>query len=583
MTKQDYVALEGSHRDAPPDPRLCAAPPQEIIKVTVHLRGRGQQQLERRLASSAQAPANARRHLTRDEFAELHGARPADITAVRRFAAGHDLNVVAVYPERRTVELSGTVAAMNSAFGVDLGLHQAATGVYRGRSGSIQVPKDLAPALVAVLGFDTRPVASPHFRVSQGGQRVIRPSLGAPSGFNPRQVASLYKFPPGATGAGQCIALIELGGGFRPQDLKQYFEKVGVTSPPTVVAVPVDGTTNTPAGDLLKSPDGEVVLDIEVAGAVAPGAKIAVYFAPNTDRGFADAILAAVADQTNKPTVISISWGSAEDGWTAQGRAAMNQAFQAAAAVGVSVFAAAGDNGSSDAVQGKQAHVDFPAASSLVVGCGGTSVRATGGKITSETVWNDGADGGATGGGVSAITPVPSFQQSINPVSANPPGAHGRGVPDVAADADPVTGYRVLGDDTSTVVGGTSAVAPLWAALIALIQQQIGRSVAPLLPALYGAPTAFHDITQGNNGAYSAAAGWDACTGLGSPIGTALLTALGGTAPPASTAIGNGAKKKRAGMSATGRSVSAPGKGEIGAISGRSNASGKTAGTKASK
>jgi kumamolisin len=557
MTKQDYVALEGSHRDAPPDPRLCAAPPQEIIKVTVHLRGRGQQQLERNLARSAQAPTNAQRHLTRDEFAEQHGARPADINAVRKFAAGHDLNVVAVHPERRTVELSGTVAAMNSAFGVDLGLHQAATGVYRGRSGSIQVPKDLAPALVAVLGFDTRPVASPHFRVNQGGQRVIRPSLGAPSGFTPGQVASLYKFPPGATGAGQCIALIELGGGFRPQDLKQYFKKVGVTSPPTVVAVPVDGTTNAPAGDLLNSPDGEVVLDIEVAGAVAPGAKIAVYFAPNTDQGFANAVLAAVADKTHQPTVISISWGSAEENWTAQGRAAMNQAFESAAAVGISVFAAAGDNGSSDGVQDGLAHVDFPASSPSVVGCGGTSLKAAGGQIVSETVWNDGANGGATGGGVSAITAVPSFQQNINPVSVNPPGANGRGVPDVAGDADPETGYQILGDNTSTVIGGTSAVAPLWAALIALIQQQIGRSVAPLLPALYSAPTAFEDITQGSNGAYSAGPGWNACTGLGSPIGTALVAALGGTAPPASAPIGNGGKKKRAEKSATGRKTTA--------------------------
>jgi kumamolisin len=580
MANQDYVALEGSHRDAPPDSRIGPAPQQQVIKITVHLRDRGQQQLDRHLAQLAKAPANARQHLTRDEFAQQHGARPADIAAVRRFAAGHDLNVVAVYPERRTVELSGTVAAMSSAFGVELGLHQSATSVYRGRSGSIHAPKDLAPAIVAVLGFDTRPVARPHFRVSQGTQGGIRPAANASAGFTPGQIASLYQFPSKATGAGQCIALIELGGGFRPHDLQQYFSKVGVTSPPTVVAVPVDGTTNAPVGNL-NSADGEVVLDIEVAGAVAPGAKIAVYFAPNTDQGFANAVLAAVADQTNQPTVISISWGSAEDGWTAQGRDAMNQAFQSAAAVGISVFAAAGDNGSSDSVQDQLAHVDFPAASPLVVGCGGTSVRAAKGQITNETVWNDGANGGATGGGVSAISAVPPFQHSINPVSANPPGAPGRGVPDVAGDADPETGYRILGDDTSTVIGGTSAVAPLWAALIALVQQLSGRLVAPLLPALYGAPTAFHDITEGNNGAYSAGPGWDACTGLGSPIGTALVTALGGTAPPASTAAGNGAKKKRAGKGATGRRVSSPARGERGTDRGRKPASGKSVGAKA--
>jgi kumamolisin len=579
MAKEDYVALEGSHRDPPPAPQIGSAPEQEVIKVTVHLRDRAPQQLNRHLDTLAKTPPESRQHLTREEFAQQYGARPADIAAVRRFAANHNLNVVSVHPERRTVELSGTVAAMNDAFGVDLGLHRSSTGVYRGRSGSIHLPRDLAPAIVAVLGLDTRPAASPHFRVGQATAGSSRPRARHAATFAPSEVANLYEFPPGATGATQCIALIELGGGFRPEDLQQYFSQSGIT-PPTVVAVPVDGQTNAPVGDP-NSADGEVVLDIEVAGSVAPGAKIAVYFTPNTDRGFADAVLAAVHDQTNQPTVISISWGSSEDSWTAQGRAAMNQAFQAAAAIGVSVFAAAGDNGSSDAVQDQQAHVDFPAASSLVVGCGGTSVRAAGGQITSETVWNDGSKGGATGGGVSDIAQVPPFQQSIDPTSANPPNNHGRGVPDVAGNADPDTGYQVFVDGNSMVVGGTSAVAPLWAALIALIQQETGHSVAPLLPALYGATTAFHDITQGNNGAYSAGPGWDACTGLGSPIGTALLTALGGTAPPASATIGNGAKKKRAGKSANGHRVSAPGKGKSGTASGRRTASGNTAGTKA--
>jgi kumamolisin len=579
MANQDYVALQGSHRDPPPEPQIGSAPEQEVIQVTVHLRGRAPQQLDRQLAQLAKTPPESRQHLTREEFAQQYGARPADIAAVRRFAANHHLNVVSVHPERRTVELSGTVAAMSDAFGVDLRLHQSSTGVYRGRSGSIHVPRDLAPAIVAVLGLDTRPAARPHFRVGQATAGSFRPHAGTAATFAPSEVANLYEFPPGATGARQCIALIELGGGFRPDDLQQYFSHSGIT-PPTVVAVPVDGQTNAPVGDP-NSADGEVVLDIEVAGSVAPGAKIAVYFASNTDRGFADAVLAAVHDQTNQPTVISISWGSSEDSWTSQGRDAMNQAFQAAAAVGISVFAAAGDNGSSDGVQDQQAHVDFPAASPLAVGCGGTRLQAARSQITSETVWNDGANGGATGGGVSDIAQVPPFQQSINPISANPPNNPGRGVPDVAGNADPDTGYDVLVDGNSMVVGGTSAVAPLWAALIALIQQETGHSVAPLLPALYGASTTFHDITQGNNGAYSAGPGWDACTGLGSPVGTALLTALGGAAPPASAAIGNGAKKKRAGKSATGRRVSAPGSRESGTTSGRRTASGKTAGTKA--
>ena len=269
-----------------------------------------------------------------------------------------------------------------------------------------------------------------------------------------------------------------------------------------------------------------------MVGSVAPGATIVVYFAPNTNRGFANAVLAAVHDTQRKPSIISISWGTAEERWPLGARRLMNQSLQAAAAMGVSVFVAAGDSGSSDGVPGRRAHVDFPASSPFAVGCGGTHLRGTGGQIANETVWNDPGDG-ATGGGVSALFAVPAYQASINPTSANSTG-HGRGVPDVAGDASPLTGYNVLVDGAAGPIGGTSAVAPLWAALVARIQQQIGYSVAPILPALYATPQAFHDITVGSNGAYSAKRGWDACTGLGSPNGTALAAALG-SAPSAAT------------------------------------------------
>jgi kumamolisin len=194
----------------------------------------------------------------------------------------------------------------------------------------------------------------------------------------------------------------------------------------------------------------------------------------------------------------------------------------------VTVFAAAGDSGASDGLPGGCAHVDFPAADPLVVGCGGTLLQASANAITSETVWNDPGDG-ATGGGVSRKFPVPAYQASINPVNLNPPHRPGRGVPDVSGNASPVSGYQVLVDGQGMVIGGTSAVAPLWAAIVARLQQQLGHPVAPLHAAIYAAGNAFRDITVGNNGGYSALSGWDACTGLGSPNGTALLTALGGS------------------------------------------------------
>src|SRR5215510_14067560 len=220
--------------------------------------------------------------------------------------------------------------------------------------------------------------------------------------------------------------------------------------------------------------------------------------------------------------------------WTTHAAQAMqqfDQAFQTAAALGVTVCCAAGDNGSGDGASDGRAHVDFPASSPFTLACGGTKLTASGTTITSEVVWNEGADS-STGGGVSSTFPLPSYQSTAHvPPSANPGGGVGRGVPDVAGDADPATGYQVRVDGQTFVIGGTSAVAPLWAGLIALMNQHLRHSVGFLNPLLYGSLVGkgvFHDITSGNNGAYTARAGWDACTGWGTPDGTRLLNALGG-------------------------------------------------------
>ena len=233
--------------------------------------------------------------------------------------------------------------------------------------------------------------------------------------------------------------------------------------------------------------------------------------------------------------MISISWGGAESTWTAQAMTALDSAAQDAAALGVTICAASGDSGSSDGVSDGANHVDFPASSPHILGCGGTSLQSANGAIESETVWNDGTQGGATGGGYSAQFPLPSWQASDK---ITPPANLGRGVPDVTGDADPDTGYQVLVDGQSLVIGGTSAVAPLWSGLIALLNQKLGKPVGFLQPVLYGLPAsedAFHDITEGSNGAYSAGPGWDACSGLGSPDGMDLLTALGGESSASSS------------------------------------------------
>jgi kumamolisin len=514
------IALKGSERTPLSGSRaLGPADPSERVQVSVLLRRRARQDLDdrvRRLCAGDRSTG----HLAREEFARQFGADPADIATVKAFAASHGLSVIQEHAARRTVVLLGSVAQFQAAFGVQLQRFDHPRGAYRGRQGAIHLPQELDGVVEAVLGLDNRPQAQTHFRVRKPAN-IRAPSAAAPVAFTPIQLAALYGYPE-ATGQGECVGIIELGGGFTQADLQTYFAKLKVATP-TVTAVSVDNGQNTPTGDA-NGPDGEVMLDIEVIGAIAPQAKIAVYFAPNTDAGFLDAITTAVHDTTNKPSVISISWGSAESTWTSQSMTAMDAAFQAAATLGVTICVASGDNGSSDGVTDGGDHVDFPASSPYAVACGGTSLNASKTAITSEAVWNDGTDGGAGGGGVSTFFPVPTWQTGLQTTGTDGTTTtlSNRGVPDVAGDADPNTGYDVRIDGTDTVIGGTSAVAPLWSGLLARINQLAGKPVGLIQPLLYQNPQALRDITQGNNGDFSASTGWDACTGLGSPNGQAV-------------------------------------------------------------
>ncbi len=516
-------ALAGSERTvAPGARRVGPADPDGRLEVTVVLR---------RSVRSARPPTpdlrppvpGARRlPITRVEFARRFAADPEDLAAVRAFATAHGLRVLAERPERRTVHLEGPVRAFAPAFGTTLDRYDGPSGGYRGRTGTLRLPPSLDGRVVAVLGLDDRPPAAPHLRIRA-------PTAAGGTSYTPLQVGTAYTFPSGADGGGECIGLIELGGGYRPSDLKEYFQGLEVPLP-TVVAVSVDGATNAPTGSP-NGPDAEVALDIEVAGALAPAAAIAVYFAPNTDRGYLDALSAAIHDTVHRPSVVSVSWGGPESAWTGQARAAIDAVLEDAATLGVTVLSAAGDAGADDGGPGTGLGVDYPASNPLVVACGGTHLVISGALIEEEVVWNDLAtDGGATGGGVSVDYPRPTYQADAA-VPAAPNGYVGRGVPDVAGDADPMTGYRIRVDGTVGVFGGTSAVAPLWAALFARINQLLGAPVGFVNPHLYADAStgAFHDITAGGNGGYDAGPGWDACTGLGSPEGTALASVLRGT------------------------------------------------------
>ncbi len=524
------TVISGSERQPVRGARLIHnSHPDQTIEVSIRLRPKSEAK-HQELKSALEKPGFTQ--MSRADFENTHGADPADLNQVKKFAQEFGLKVQETGTEltRRTVVLSGTVANLQRAFNVELKEYSHPKGNFRGRVGAISVPSEYADIITGVFGLDNRPQAEPHFR--RLPQTPGIKAHTATASHDPNQVAQIYDYPAG-DGAGQCIGLIELGGGFQLDDLKTYFTSLNLKQP-QVISVSVDGGTNSP-GDP-NGPDGEVMLDIEVAGAIAPAAKIVVYFAPNTDRGFLDAITTAVHDSANQPSVISISWGGPESDWTTQAFTNFDEAFQAAGAMGVTVCVASGDNGSSDGVNDGNSHVDFPASSSFALGCGGTTLQASNEQIVNETVWNDQPNGGATGGGVSDFFPLPTWQDGFDVPAPSIQGG-GRGVPDVAGDADPNTGYNILVDGENAVIGGTSAVAPLWAGLVARINGQrisgqTGKTLGFLNPLIYAQAveaSGFHDVTEGNNGAFSAAVGWDACTGLGSPDGTQLLAALTGT------------------------------------------------------
>ncbi|WCK53294.1 S53 family peptidase [Aneurinibacillus sp. Ricciae_BoGa-3] len=517
------VHIPGSDRTVLPNARKSGpVDPNETMSVTVLLRR----------PSPKNTGTSPKRHLSPEQFVATYSVDPNELKKMQDFIQKHNLTIKEVNDAAGTMILTGTVASFNQAFGVELEKYEHPEFTYRGRTGHVYIPQELADIVEAVLGLDNRPQLKPKFQIFEEKDEFAVANKARLS-YTPPQITQVYNFPTDIDCSEQCIGIIELGGGYNQAEMQQYFSSLGIVQP-EIKDVSVDGAVNQPTGDP-NGADGEVVLDIEVAGSVSPGVKLAVYFAPNTDAGFLNAINKAVHDSVNKPTVISISWGNAESQWTNQAMQAMDRAFQDAAVVGVTICCASGDRGSADGVDDGRVHVDFPASSPFALACGGTHLEGSGSTIKQEVVWNDGPDS-STGGGVSEVFDLPDWQSRAHvSVSANLEHRKGRGVPDVAGDADPATGYRILVDGKQAVFGGTSAVAPLWAGLLTLINAQLGRPVGFVNPMLYNLPVrgnVFRDIKRGNNEstrqseAYLAHPGWDPCTGLGSPDGVKLTDAL---------------------------------------------------------
>jgi kumamolisin len=528
-----YVPLPGSTRTLLPNSRPAGPiDPSEVASVTVRLRSAGDpESLVKKAYELAERPMTDRTYLTHEQFEAQYGATQSDLDKIEHFAQQHDLTVVHRSAEERSVVLTGKLGDLLSAFHADVQIYHHANGSYRGRKGDISLPAGLSDVVTGVFGFDTRPK-----RRATRKRSLATQGPNSNNGVAATEFATRYNFPANSDGSGQTVAIIELGGGYRSSDLKIFFQEIGLPMP-NVSSVSVDHAGNSPSTP--DSADGEVMLDIEVAGAVAPKANFTVYFAPNNgDKGFLDAISAAVHDAERKPSVISISWGGPEVSTDQQAVDAYHQLFAAAGAMGITVCVASGDHGTADLSASDwdgKIHVDHPASDDLVLACGGTQIDSN-----IDVAWNDGTpfdmnvDGGggwASGGGISEIFSIPSYQSTTKlPVSLDN-GKPGRGVPDVAMSA---TNYFTRVDNYEGPSGGTSAVAPLMAALVARLNQIKKKNVGFLNPFLYSnaAKGVVNDVKSGTNGikntvkGYAAGPGWDACTGLGTPDGTAILNNL---------------------------------------------------------
>lgn len=442
----------------------------------------------------------------------LPSGDPEAREAITAYAEKMKLKVEGWWPLTRRLKVRGAVAEMEAAFGFVW--MRAESGHLLG-TGDARVPAELRRHLAGVVGHDPRPRLRPHLKATgaRQGQAPDEPGKTA------RDFATQYGFPAG-DGKGQHVGLLQLGGAFAEADLKAYFDALGLPVP-TIALQPVSGGDPAPTHDSR----WEMTLDVEVLGAIVPAARLTVFIAPNSADGLLDLVETALKGGPDQPSVLSMSWGAAESEWGELELQLVADAFASAAKLGVTVLVSSGDEGSTDgATDGKQ-HVAFPASCPWVLAVGGT--QQDDGK---EVVWNALAEKkGATGGGVSDFFDLPDWQKDAGvPKSAND-GVVRRGVPDVAAHAAEAGGYRIFVDAQWRVLGGTSAAAPLLAGLIARINASRKTPLGFLNPVLYGAAKeTFHPITQGTNGAYSATAGYSACTGLGVVDGAELSNAARG-------------------------------------------------------
>jgi kumamolisin len=511
----------------------------ETIEITIYLRRLESYYNLPNLEKLGTQTPEKRQHLTFKEFKEKNSANNDDIERVLSFAKEMRLHLIEIDTSRSVIKLLGTVADLNKAFGIELMYFKHLEKKWHSHTGSIHIPEELKNIVSVIMGLDNRPVVrtrnTGNTKTSRTSRtlktsKTIKP--GSIKQYTANQVAQIYNFPENAYGNGQTIGIIVPEGGYHDSDLDTYFNELGISKPKIIsVGENRPGTISKPARGY-----GEVVMDIETVGAIIPDATIVVYFAKaNTQKDFMEIIHEAIHDTINRPQVLSISWGSKETDWTANAAKKMEEIIHEGALMGVTICVASGNKGASYGLDNDKIVANFPSSVPGVLSCGGTQLIAKENNvIEKETVWNNIDNKLCSGGGISFHFSIPDYQKNSNvpPLPKNcamgKPGFKGRGVPDVAGNADPLTGYRFFILNKWYIDGGTSVVAPLWAALIIKLNQLLGKPIGFVNHILYKleVSSTLRDITEGNNGFYNAQKGWDACTGLGSPDGVSLLKKL---------------------------------------------------------
>ncbi len=487
-----------------------------------------------------------RKQLSREDFTATYGPTPEALQAIAEFAAAHGLTASAPAHGNLCIDLRGPAGAFSQAFGVDLALYEREGVTFRGYEGSLHLPETIHPHVRAVLGLDTRPLPLTH--ASRDASAPV--DVASLAGNLPTTVAfDYYDFPTGLTGAGLTVAFIEDDLNIDLQDISNFFSSLQVGP----VSIELMGT---PPQSPQPPFNNEAGMDLKITGSIAPGATYRVF--ANNQRyasqsaGMIGSIMAAMNMGTPPADIISISLGAPESSWTYQELISIHSCFAVAAAMGITVCVSSGDYGAAGNRSGRyEQNCAFPASAPYCLACGGTelvlSQQGSSRVLTGEVVWNNLTQPGqkaATGGGISMAFPVPDYQMGVSlPAPLNPGQGPGRGVPDVASNGSPASGYQLEPNNHGGGHGsGTSAAAPMWAALAALLGQALGTPVGFLNPLLYQAqfsgvaPLPCTSITQGNNGVpgsnivFTASPNnpWNACCGLGSPRGTSLLQILKG-------------------------------------------------------